>query len=154
MDAKIKKNAKPKMRIDACCPILGPLADLWENVLPTLGDIKKYYVFVRHEKKTYIGPREPSIADVSETVATRCEFIWNKTSILMIACKRVVEKVRTIHHHHWCSASLAGPWYPTFPANSVLQLFASYLDMTFPLSHQSSLFFFYLLVAFLPSCLL
>ena len=89
------KKVKPKTTNDTCCPIFGSPADLRENVLPTLGDITKYYLFVRHQKKTDADAREPSIVEISETVATRCELLWQKASIPTIGHKRIVEKIRT-----------------------------------------------------------
>ena len=67
MVAKVIKNAKPKTRNDTCCPIFGSPTELRENVLPTLGDIMKYYFFVGHQKNTDAYAREPSIAEVRET---------------------------------------------------------------------------------------
>lgn len=68
---------------------------LRENVLSTLCDIMKYYL-VHHQQKTGAGPaaRKPSIVEVYERVATRCELLWHKSSIPTTGHKRIVEKIR------------------------------------------------------------
>lgn len=89
------KKTKLKTRNDTCCPIFGAPTELRENVLPTVSDIMKYYLFVRHQKKTDAGAKEPSILEVAETVAAKCEVLWKKATIPTIGHKRVVEKIRT-----------------------------------------------------------
>src|SRR3989442_802643 len=90
------KNAKLKTRSDACCSIFGAPLILRENILPTIGDIIKYYLFVRHERKANAGSssRESSIAEISDAVASRCELLWTKASISTIGHKRVAGKIR------------------------------------------------------------
>jgi len=54
----------------------------------------KCYLFVRHQKNTDAGAKEPSIQQVAETVASKCEVLWNKATIPTIGHKRLVKKIR------------------------------------------------------------
>ena len=83
---------KHKTRKDTCCPIFGHPVELHENVLPTLGDTMRYYLLVRNRFKPNDATKEPSLLEISEAVAQRCEQLWYKSSIPVIGHKRVVEK--------------------------------------------------------------
>jgi len=66
-----KSDGRPITRKLLNCPIFGAPRDLFETVLPTAGDILKYYLWVKHDLNL---PRPcDAVAIISEKVASKTE---------------------------------------------------------------------------------
>jgi len=77
------------------CPVYGAPRDLADTLLPTNGDILKYYLFVKHEIDL-TRPRD-DVAIISEKVASKTEELWHRASIHTVSHARTYQMVRASH---------------------------------------------------------
>ena len=76
------------------------LSNIWssigttETVLSAIGDIIKYYLFVHHERKANArsGSREPSIAEISETVHLDMSCYWPRLRFQLLGTSALLTK--------------------------------------------------------------
>ena len=68
-----------------------------ENILLTYEDVMKHYLFVKHELKPTKSTKEPTVSQISETVARVIEGLWTKSSIPVISHKRTLQMIRSYH---------------------------------------------------------
>ncbi|CAH2019247.1 unnamed protein product [Acanthoscelides obtectus] len=80
------------------CPIFGDLNDLKDNVLPTYGDVMRFYEWTRHRLK-YERERnkEPTYKEIEAIVVARLIEIWAKSSIPTVEPKRMKVMLQTYH---------------------------------------------------------
>jgi hypothetical protein len=79
------------------CPVFGTPAHLSEVVLPTYGDVMRYYLMVKNKLKPEKDSKEPSVADIAEQVAVEIEQVWIKSSIPFTSHTRVIQLLRAYH---------------------------------------------------------
>jgi hypothetical protein len=90
-------TGKTTTRKGASCPVFGSPSELSGNVLPTFGDIMKFYVWTKNNLKISSETKEPTVAEISEVVAVRIEEIWMKASIPVVSHTRVLQLLRAYH---------------------------------------------------------
>lgn len=77
------------------CPIFGEPSELPDNVLPTREQVSKFYSYVRFNKKE--SRKEPTFAEISEEIAVKLEYVWNKASIPIVSHKRILQLLKAYH---------------------------------------------------------
>lgn len=78
------------------CPKFGILSEISETMLPTNGDVIKYYLYVRYEKKS-INNQAPAAVEVPQEISNKIELLWKNALVPTISIKRVSEKIRLLH---------------------------------------------------------
>lgn len=80
------------------CPIFGAPEEMSENQLPTYKQVMKCYNLIRYRLKLeYNSKKEPTINEISETVAKKIEDLWQKASIPIVSHNRVLQLVKAYH---------------------------------------------------------
>ena len=91
---KMKKSTTTRQQ--TVCPIFGHLTELNERVLPTEGDIMKFYLFLRNEKLKE-SQRDPRVSELSDLIAVHLENLWLKASIPFLSRQQIVAKIEQVH---------------------------------------------------------
>ncbi len=91
------KFHKPTTRKATKCPVFGAPSYLPELALPTYEDIIKFCLHVRHDLKSRINAKVPTVAEISEIVATKTECIWRRASIPVVSHVRVLKLIRSYY---------------------------------------------------------
>jgi hypothetical protein len=71
--------------------------ELTDSVLPTYEDVMRYYLLLQQRIKTDRGGQHPSVQEISELVAERVTFVWQKASIPVVSRTRILQKLRQYH---------------------------------------------------------
>lgn len=90
-------GSKVKTRTELQCPVFGTPREFSKLVLPTYEDMIKYYLYVRNDLKLDETTKEPTVAEVSEVVASEIEELWTKASIPIVTHVRVLQLIRSYH---------------------------------------------------------
>lgn len=89
-----------KTRSQVCCPIFGTPSELSSSVLPTVSDIIKYILYVRHDLQEQNSGKQPSITEVHAVVCRGIEKIWASASIPIVSSKRIKDLMKRYYDEY------------------------------------------------------
>lgn len=78
-------------RSETTCAILGPYEELGDRQLPTIKDVIKYILFVKHDLKLKYNGKDPSNSDTFAIVSEKICDIWTKASIPIVTKERIIQ---------------------------------------------------------------
>jgi len=74
------------------CPVYGLPSKLPDNQLPTVGDVMRYYMYVKDDLAS-----NTKSAEIIHIVSNGIVALWQKASIPTVSQRRVDQKVETLH---------------------------------------------------------
>lgn len=89
-----------KTRSDVNCPIFGTPIVLCANVLPTVSDVIKFILYVRHDLQEKNKGKQPSVTDVLAYVCREIEKIWSSASIPTVSTKRIKDLLKRYYDEY------------------------------------------------------
>lgn len=89
-----------KTRSDVNCPIFGTPTVLCANVLPTVSDVIKYILYVRHDLQDKSKGKQPPVTDVLASVCREIEKIWTSASIPTVSSKRIKDLLKRYYDEY------------------------------------------------------